>query len=163
MMCLVCAASGCVEVSPDPRLLTGPLLVDVEFDDAQQAAVQEAVELWRDATGGRFAPELQVGPVECGAAFAIEAVFTSGCSVGQKVELDDGRKGHVRGATDPEAHSMSVAAWLAGSGFRNTVAHELGHYLLLGHGDGIMTEHADRRSDGVSEASRGEFCAVWGC
>lgn len=154
---------GCVEVGPDPRILTEPLVVDSEFDDEQRAAVEAAVEIWRDATGGRFAPELRFAPVECGAPFAIEAVFTSGCSVGQKVELDDGRTGHVRGATDPEAHSMSVAAWLAGSGFRNTVAHELGHYLLLGHGDGIMTEQADRRSDGVSEATRSEFCAVWSC
>src|SRR5688572_22008743 len=102
---------GCVEVGPDPRILSGPLLVDIEFDTEQQAAVRAAVELWSDATGGRFAPELRFAAVECGTSFAIEAVHTEGCFVGRKVELDDGRTGHVRGATDPEAHSVSVAAW----------------------------------------------------
>jgi hypothetical protein len=154
---------GCVEVGPDPRVLTAPLLVDSELDAEQQAAVRAAVELWSNATGGRFAPELRFGPVECGTSFAIEAVHTHGCSIGQKVELGEGRTGHVRGATDPESHAVAVAAWLAGDGFRDTVAHELGHYLLLGHGDGIMAELADRRGDGVSEASKQEFCSVWSC
>jgi len=161
MACVI--SLGCVEVGPDPRLLTGTLLVDIEFDAEQQAAVQAAVNQWGDATGGRFAPELRFAPVECGAAFAIEAVHTRGCFIGQEVELDEGRTGHVRGATDPESHSVSVAAWLAGSGFRDTVAHELGHYLLLGHGDGIMAELAGRRSGSVSDATIREFCAVWSC
>lgn len=161
---LACTISlGCAEVGPDPRILTGPLLVDIEFDSEQQAAVQAAVELWSDATGGRFAPELQLAPVACGTSFAIEAVHARGCSIGQKVELDEGRTGHVRGATDPESHAVSVAAWLAGSGFRDTVAHELGHYLLLGHGDGVMAEVNDRRSGGISDASKQEFCALWSC
>jgi hypothetical protein len=156
-------AHGCVESGPDPRILSEPLRVDAEFDTEQQAAVQAAVDLWSDATGGRFAPELRFAPVECGEPFAIEAVHTQGCSIGQAVELDGGRTGHVRGATDTESHSVSVAAWLAGSGFRDTVAHELGHYLLLGHGDGIMAQPADRHSDQVSPASVNEFCTVWGC
>ena len=162
-MSLGCVATGCIEVGPDPRLLRGPLVIDIEFDGEQQAAVQAAVELWREATGGRFAPELRFAPVECGTSFAIEAVQDRGCFIGEKVELEEGRTGHVRGATDPDTHSVSVAAWLAGSGFRDTVAHELGHYLLLGHGDGIMAELADRRSESVSEASRSEFCVVWSC
>jgi hypothetical protein len=139
------------------------LLVDIEFDSEQQASVRAAVELWSEATGGRFAPELRLAPVACGASFAIEAVHHQGCSVGQEVELDEGRTGHVRGATDPEAHSVSVAAWLAGSGFQDTVAHELGHYLLLGHADGTMAQLAHRRSETISPTSVAEFCAVWGC
>jgi hypothetical protein len=143
--------------------LTEQLLVDVEFDADQHQAVQDAVDLWTEATGGRFAPELVFGTVECGDAFAIKAVQTPDCFVGQKVETDDGRIGRVRAATNPDEHSVAVAAWLAGSGFRDTVAHELGHYLLLGHGPGIM---AQRRSQGTSEvaaASISEFCDIWGC
>ena len=154
---------GCVEVGPDPRILTGPLLVDIELDAEQQAAVRDAVERWREATGDRFAPDLQLAPVECGAAFAIEAVHTSGCFIGQEVELEEGHTGHVRGATDPELHSVSVAAWLAGSGFRDTVVHELGHYLLLGHADGVMAALPEHRSETISQASIREFCAVWSC
>ena len=161
---LACVISlGCMEVGPDTRILTGPLLIDIEFDTEQQAAVRAAVQLWSDATGGRFAPELSFAPVECGTSFAIEAVHSDGCFIGLEVELDEGRTGHVRGATDPESHSISVAAWLAGSGFRDTVAHELGHYLLLGHGDGIMEELANRRSESIAAASLKEFCAVWSC
>jgi hypothetical protein len=165
LACLIAlgALPGCIERDPDPRILTGPLLVDIEFDSEQHAAVQAAVDLWSEATGGRFAPALQLAPVECGASFAIEAVHTQGCSIGQEIDLDEGRTGHVRGATDPEAHSVSVAAWLAGSGFRDTVAHELGHYLLLGHADGIMAQLADRRSEAISPTSVAEFCDVWGC
>lgn len=161
---LACAMSlGCLEAEPDPRILTGALLVDSEFDAEQRAAIQAAVELWSEATQGRFAPDLQLSPVQCGDAFAIDAVHTSGCFVGQEVETEDGSIGYVRGATDPESHAVSVAAWLEGSGFRDTVAHELGHYLLLGHGDGIMAQPGERRSAQVAEASLREFCAVWDC
>jgi hypothetical protein len=154
---------GCLEAGPNPRILTGPLLVDSELDAEQRDAVRVAVELWSDATQGRFAPALRFGPVQCGESFAIKAVHTPGCFVGQEVESAEGRTGHVLGATDPEAHSVSVAAWLDGSGFRDTVAHELGHYVLLGHGEGIMSQRREQRSPEVAAASISEFCAIWRC
>ena len=154
---------GCLEQGPDPRILTEPLLVDAEFDAPQRDAVQAALALWSDATRGRFAPRVRFGPVECEESFAIEAVHGSGCFVGQTVESADGSLGQVLGATDPELHAISVATWLAGSGFRDTVAHELGHYLLLGHGEGIMARSRGLRSSQITEATISEFCAVWGC
>jgi len=138
-------------------------MVDAELDAEQRSAVQAAVELWSGATQGRFAPEVRFGPVECGDAFAIEAVPTQGCSVGLRVRTADGSIGQVLAVTDPEHHTMSVAAWLNGEGFRDAVAHELGHYLLLGHGDGIMAQPRYRTSSEVSEASVSEFCSTWGC
>jgi hypothetical protein len=154
---------ACSGEEPDPRVLTEPLLVDAELDDEQREAVQAAVDLWSAATEGRFAPELRFGPVECNDSFAIEAVHTQGCSIGLRVQTGEGRIGQVLGSTDPDEHSVAVAAWLDGSGFRDTVAHELGHYLRLGHGDGIMAQPRDRLSSEVSEGSLSEFCATWGC
>jgi hypothetical protein len=150
-------------MGPDRRILTGPLLVDSEFNAQQRDAVQAAVELWSHATEGRFAPELRFGPVQCGDSFAIEAVHTPGCFVGQQIESSEGRSGHVLGATDPEVHAVSVAAWLEGSGFRDTVAHEIGHYVMLGHGEGIMSQRRQHRTTDVAASSVSEFCAVWGC
>ena len=144
-------------------MLTEPLLVDSELDSEQREAVQAAVALWSDATEGRFAPELLFGPVECKDPFAIEAVPTQGCSIGLRVRTAKGRVGQVLGATLPEGHSVAVAAWLDGDAFRDVVAHELGHYLLLGHGDGIMAQPRDRLSSEVSAGSIAEFCDTWGC
>lgn len=154
---------GCSGTVPDPRILTEPLLVDAELDSEQRADVQAAVDLWSDATEGRFAPQLVFGPVTCGESFAIEAVHTPACFVGQKFATSDGRILQVRGATDPDEHSVAVAAWLAGRGFRDTVAHELGHYLLLGHGEGIMSQREGRDSSEVAPSSISEFCDIWGC
>jgi hypothetical protein len=154
---------GCLGEGPDPRVLTEPLVIDAELDADQRAAVQAAVDLWSDATQGRFAPELRFGPVECGESFAIEAVPTQGCSIGRRIRTADGHIGQVLGATEPEQHSVAVAAWLDGNAFRDTVAHELGHYLMLGHADGIMAQPARRLSSDVSAASVREFCATWGC
>jgi hypothetical protein len=154
---------GCSEQGPDPRILTEPLLVDAEFDAEHREAVQAAVNLWSDATEGRFAPELRFGPVECGDSFAIEAVETQGCSIGRRVETADGSIAQVLGVTDPDQESVAVAAWLSGDSFRDTVAHELGHYLRLGHGEGIMAQPRYRLSSDVSEASLSEFCSTWGC
>jgi hypothetical protein len=156
-------ALGCLEEGPDARVLTEPLLVDAELDVEQRAAVQAAVTLWSDATEGRFAPELRFGAVQCGDSFAIEAVHTQGCSIGLRVQTDEGRIGQVLGATEPEQHSVAVATWLRGDAFRDLVAHELGHYLLLGHGEGIMAQPRQRLDSEVSAASRHEFCATWGC
>lgn len=156
---LVAGCSG----GPDPRVLTEPLLVDSELDAEQREAVQAAVDLWSSATDGRFAPELRFGPVECEDPFAIEAVPTQGCSVGLRVRTADGRLAQVLGATVPEEHSVAVAAWLDGDAFQDVVAHELGHYLLLGHGDGIMAQPRDRLSSEVSPRSVSEFCDTWGC
>lgn len=165
--CVVCATSlslGCAEVGPDPRILTGPLLVDSEFDADQRAAIEEAVNLWTEATDGRFAPTLQFVPVQCEEPFAIEAVHVTGCFIGQKLATARGEgTARVLGATDPESHWISLGAWLEGSRFRETVAHELGHYLLLGHGEGIMAQARQRRSVDVTEASISEFCELWGC
>ena len=153
---------GC-SAAPDPRILTEPLLVDAELDADQRQAVQAAVDLWSNATDGRFAPELRFGSVECEDAFAIEAVPEQGCSIGLRVRTADGRMGQVLGATVPDEHSVAVAAWLDGDAFRDVVAHELGHYLLLGHGDGIMAQPRDRLSSEVSARSVDEFCDTWGC
>ncbi len=155
---------GCVETSPDPRILTGPLFVDSEFDAEQREAIQAAVELWSDATKGRFAPQVSFGAVRCEQAFAIEAVHSEGCYIGQAVD-DDGAEGteRVLGAADREAHWMSVVTWLDGDEFRNNVAHELGHYLLIGHGEGIMAQARDQQGTEVAATSVSEFCAIWDC
>jgi hypothetical protein len=160
--CFVTA--GCMEASPDPRILTGPLFVDSEFDAEQREAIQAAVELWSRATNGRFAPPLSFGAVQCEQAFAIKAVHSEGCYIGQALDDDGGEgTGRVLGAADREAHWVSVVTWLDGSEFRNNVAHELGHYLLIGHGDGIMAQARDQQGPEVAASSVSEFCAIWDC
>jgi hypothetical protein len=143
--------------------LTGVLLVDFEFDAEQRDGVQTAVALWSDATQGRFAPQVRFESVQCGDSFAIEAVHEPGCSIGQHVDSPEGRDGQVLGATDPELHTVSIAAWLSDSSFRETVAHELGHYLLLGHGEGIMAQRPQRLHAEVAASSIREFCTIWPC
>jgi hypothetical protein len=152
---------GCMEANPDPRILTGPLFVDREFDAEQREAIQAAIELWSDATDGRFAPAVSFGDVSCEQAFAIEAVHSEGCSIGHAVG-DDGAE-RVLGAADREAHWVSVVTWLDGNEFRNNVAHELGHYLLIGHGEGIMAQARDQQGTEVAATSISEFCAIWDC
>src|SRR5262245_21797409 len=166
--CVAVAAAvgsfGCAEADPDPRILKGPLLVDSEFDAGQRSAILAAVELWSDATGGRFTPDIRFGEVECEQAFAIEAVHAEGCYIGQEVE-DEGVEpaDRVLGAADRRTHWISVVTWLEGSAFRNNVAHELGHYLLIGHGEGIMAQARDQQSTEVAPTSLSEFCAIWDC
>lgn len=157
-------AVGCFEANPDPRILTGPLLVDSEFDTTQREAIEAAVELWSDATRGRFAPQIRYGAVHCEQAFAIEAVHSEGCYIGHAVG-DDGSEGaeRVLGAADRAAHWVSVVTWLEGDEFRNNVAHELGHYLLIGHGDGIMAQARDQQSTEIAATTVSEFCAIWDC
>lgn len=156
--------SGCMEASPDPRILTGPLFVDSEFDAEQREAIQAAVELWSRATNGRFAPPLSFAAVQCEQAFAIKAVHSEGCYIGHTLDDESGEgTGRVLGAADREAHWMSVVTWLDGSEFRNNVAHELGHYLLIGHGDGIMAQARDLQGPEVAATSISEFCAIWDC
>jgi hypothetical protein len=153
-----------MEPNPDPRILTGPLVVDSEFDAAQREAIQAAVVLWSAATNGRFAPELSFGAVQCEQAFAIKAVHSEGCYIGQAVDDDDGEGNErVLGAADRASHWMSVVTWLDGSDFRNNVAHELGHYLLIGHGEGIMAQARDQQGTEVAATSVSEFCAIWDC
>jgi hypothetical protein len=160
LIALWIASFGCVDVHPDPRLLSGPLLVDGEFAADERAAIEAAVEMWRVATDGRFAPELVFGEVRCGQAFALEAVHDEGCHVGHEVD-DTGDR--VLGAADRDAHWVSVVTWLEGSAFRDNVAHELGHYLLVGHGDGIMAQARDHQAPRITPDSVSEFCAIWGC
>ena len=115
------------EVDPDPRLLLGPLTVDREFSSEQRADILAAVDLWRRATGGRFAPEVRFAEVSCGQPFALEAVHSEGCNIGQEV-LDGAqqeRPQRVLGAAHPLQHWISVVTWLEGDAFRNNVAHEL--------------------------------------
>jgi hypothetical protein len=153
-----------MDASPDPRILTGPLLVDSDFEPEQREAIQAAVELWSDATNGRFAPQVTFGAVECEQAFAIKAVHSEGCYIGQTLHDDRGEgTERVLGAADPGGHWMSVVTWLDGDGFRNNVAHELGHYLLIGHGEGIMAQARNHQSSEVAAASISEFCAIWDC
>lgn len=153
------------ETDTDPRLLQGPLTVDSEFTREQRADIVAAVDLWQRATGARFAPELRFGEVSCGQPFAIEAVHTSGCEIGQEVG-DGAGQSHaqrVLGAAHPHQHWVSVVTWLSGSDFRNNVAHELGHYLLVGHGEGIMAQAREHAPAVVAPSSINEFCAIWDC
>jgi hypothetical protein len=154
-----CAAG----LDADPRILTGTLVVDRAFSVAQRAEVLRAVEMWREATDDRFAPSVVLGEVACGQAFAIEAVQSQGCHVGQALaEENDPTSERVLGAADRDSHWVSVVTWLEGSEFRNNVAHELGHYLLLGHGEGIMAQARRHQPPRVAQTSVSEFCAIWG-
>lgn len=154
---------GCIQPGPDPRLLSGPLLVDSEFDETQRAEIQAAVQMWSEATAGRFAPQLAFGQVRCGQPFAIKAVHGEGCFIGHAVDDDPDTGDRVLGAADREQHWVSVVTWLEGSHFRNNVAHELGHYLLIGHGDGIMAQARELQAPEITPASVSEFCAIWEC
>lgn len=158
---------GCgAGVEADVRILEGTLWIDHEFTQEQQAQIEAAVRLWREATGGAFSPTTAVGPVSCGQAFAIKAIHSSGCRVGQVVADAAGGRGReqrVLGAADARDHSVTVVSWLSGADFRNNVAHELGHYMLIGHGDGIMAQAREQEPPRVTELSLNEFCAVWGC
>jgi hypothetical protein len=147
----------------DPRILTGTLVVDRSFSAEQRAEVISAVEMWREATDDRFAPKVVLGEVACGQAFAIEAVQSEGCHIGQEIaEEHAAATQRVLGAADRDSHWVSVVTWLDGSDFRNNVAHELGHYLLLGHGEGIMAQARQHQPARVAQSSVGEFCAIWG-
>lgn len=158
---------GCgAGVEPDARILEGTLWVDQEFSEEQQGLIAAAVGMWSEATDGAFAPSIAVGQVSCGQAFAIKAIHSSGCRVGQVVaqaSADGERELRVLGVADLDAHSVAVVSWLTGSAFRNNVAHELGHYMLIGHGDGIMAQAREHEPPRVTELSLSEFCAVWGC
>jgi len=157
---LVACSAG---LDADPRILTGTLVVDRSFSAEQRAAVMSAVEMWREATDGRFSPKVVLGEVACGQAFAIEAVQSEGCHIGQEVvEQDAAATQRVLGAADRDSHWVSVVTWLDGSDFRNNVAHELGHYLLLGHGEGIMAQSRWHQPARVARSSVSEFCAIWG-
>lgn len=162
---VACVVSfGCIDASPDPRILTGPLLVDSEFDEGQRASIRAAVEMWTEATDGRFAPEIRFGEVGCAQPFAIEAVHTEGCFIGHEVddERSDGTD-RVLGAADRASHWVSVVTWLEGTAFEHNVAHELGHYMLIGHGEGIMAQARDQQGTEVAATSLSEFCAIWDC
>ena len=74
-----------------------------------------------------------------------------------------GRGQRVLGAAHPEDHWISVVTWLEGDDFRNNVAHELGHYLLVGHGEGIMAQAREHEPAVVAETTISEFCAIWNC
>ncbi|HKO93516.1 MAG TPA: hypothetical protein VJU61_20320 [Polyangiaceae bacterium] len=159
ILSLGCAAG----LDTDPRILTGTLVVDRAFSTEQRAEVLRAVEMWREATEARFAPEVVFGEVACGQPFAIEAVQAEGCHVGQAVaEQNEAANERVLGAADRDSHWVSVVSWLQGKDFRNNVAHELGHYLLLGHGEGIMAQARRHQPARVAETSVSEFCAIWG-
>ena len=156
---LACSAG----LDADPRILTGTLVVDRSFSAEQRAEVISAVEMWREATDDRFAPQVVLGDVACGQAFAIEAVQSEGCHIGQEVvEENEAATQRVLGAADRDSHWVSVVTWLEGSDFRNNVAHELGHYLLLGHGEGIMAQARRHQPARVAKTSVSEFCAIWG-
>ena len=153
-------------VDADERILEGTLWVDHEFSHEHRELIAAAVNMWSEATGGAFAPAMAVGQVSCGQAFAIKAVHSSGCRVGQVVDhaARDGRgEQRVLGSADPEGHSVTVVSWLSGAAFRNNVAHELGHYMLIGHGDGIMAQAREHEPPRVTALNLSEFCAVWGC
>lgn len=166
VLAAVALLSACSQDSDaDPRLLWGPLTVDREFSREQRRDILAAVELWRQATGARFAPEVHIAEVSCGQAFAIEAVHSAGCHIGQEVADARGqrRPQRVLGAAHPEDHWISVVTWLEGADFRNNVAHELGHYLLVGHGEGIMAQAREHEPAVVAKTSISEFCAIWSC
>jgi hypothetical protein len=178
LLAAVSLLSACGELpDTDPRVLLGPLTIDREFSARQRMDIRDAVEIWAQATGERFAPRVQVGEVSCGQAFAIEAVHDESCHIGQEVRdgdedrddaelhTDGTRRGgqRVLGAAHPEQHWISVVTWLEGDAFRNNVAHELGHYLLVGHGEGIMAQARKHEPAYVAPASISEFCAIWSC
>ena len=153
-------------IEADVRILEGTLWVDREFSHEQQGQIAAAVDMWREATGGAFSPAIAVGEVRCGQAFAIKAIHSSGCQVGQVVAQASGPgRGELRvlGAADAEGHWVTVVSWLSGADFRNNVAHELGHYMLIGHGDGIMAQAREHEPPRVTALSLSEFCAIWGC
>jgi len=154
-------ALGCSSIDTDPRILTGTLLVDRDFGPSQRKAIQAAVDRWSTATAGRFAPSLAVGEVECGQPFAIDAVEGAGCHVGQW--FDDDETARVLGAADRGSHWVSVVTWLEGDDFLANVAHELGHYMLIGHGEGIMAQAWQGQGTQITEATLHEFCSIWGC
>lgn len=162
LLVLGCSAG----VEADARILEGTLSIDREFSHEQQGLIVAAVNMWREATGGAFSPSVAVGEVSCGQAFAIKAIHSSGCRVGQVVaEATDDGEGELRvlGAADIDDHWVTVVTWLSGASFRDNVAHELGHYMLLGHGDGIMAQAREHEPPRVTELSLSEFCAIWGC
>jgi hypothetical protein len=103
--------------------------------------------------------------VSCGQPFALAAVDSVGCHVGQTLDEGDsaGPTERVLGVADPTRHSIAVVTWLGGADFAQNVEHELGHYLLLGHGQGIMAQARNHQPAVVSPASISEFCAIWSC
>jgi len=163
LLALALSVACSAGLDADPRILTGTLVVDRSFSAEQRAGVISAVEMWREATDGRFAPNVVLGDVACGQAFAIEAVQSEGCHIGHEVvEEDESSPQRVLGAADRDSHWVSVVTWLEGRDFRNNVAHELGHYLLLGHGEGIMAQSRRHQPARVAQTSVSEFCAIWG-
>jgi hypothetical protein len=155
------SAVGCTSMDADPRILTGTLVLDQDFEPEQREAIQAAIDRWSEATAGRFAPTLAFGEVACGEPFAIEAVHDVGCHVGQW--YDEEETARVLGAADRGSHWVSVVTWLDGNYFGDNVAHELGHYMLLGHGDGIMAQAREGQGTQITESSIQEFCSIWGC
>lgn len=158
--------SSCTGVpdAADPRVLSGRLSIDSAFSDSQKQQVVAAVEMWTRATGGLFQPQLVVEEVQCGQAFAIEAVAEQGCRVGHAAVDEPEDSGlRVLGEANRRQHTVTVVSWLQGDSFRYNVAHELGHYLLMGHGEGIMAQQRHGQTPVVTNDSLREFCSVWAC
>src|SRR3954468_15991195 len=109
---LACAAAlvlGCGSpAETDPRVLTGTLTIDTRFSVDQRQSILDAIDVWRDATGGRFDPGVRFDDVGCGQPFALAAVDSVGCHVGQTLDEGDsaGPTERVLGVADPTRHSI---------------------------------------------------------
>ena len=158
---LALVASACGQTAPDPSVLQETITIDQELSAEQQQDVREAVKLWARASGSAFNPETSVGQVECGQPFAIKAIAEEGCGVGHALPEDEHMR--VLGLANAEAHTITVVAWLEGTRFRYNVAHELGHYLYVGHGEGLMAQERWGQEPVLTEQTVEELCSVLPC
>lgn len=163
---LVALTVGCQLEAPEPTL--APIVgMDAELETETLAALQ----LWRDATGGAFAPETHIGCTggedvciqvvegrvsECdGQPDRLACTTTHGLAV---------KLGFVESMDLVHVGAMQLGTEIPADQQVGTLAHEFGHYLGLEHSDrGLMNPtrpESERRSACIDVSTLDAFAAA---
>lgn len=152
-------SQGELEIKHYPEMdnIYHPITLDDSMSDRQLEMAVEGIQMWVDSTEGYFDPPVSIGPVSCHQPHSIHLADVGECEMGEQPD------GFFQvGYGDYETPYITVADGQVESRFAHTIAHEIGHYLGLPHGDGIMTLGWDVKTE-VTEKNVSDMCEVWLC